>query len=82
MLSVVLNSLFVCLSVSLSLSLFVYFLTTLLILIVLEWIVIKSYEGVGGGNRNKLLNFSGDLDHHFDCPIGNPAVTQQIMNRF
>ena len=40
----------------------------------------KFYEGVWGGKRNKWINFGGDLDHNVDCPIQNPAITQQIMN--
>ena len=42
----------------------------------------KFYGGVRGDKRNKQLNFGGDLDHHVDCPIRNPAITQQIMNGF
>ena len=26
------------------------------------------------------LNFLGDPDHHADCPVGTPALTQQIMS--
>ena len=38
--------------------------------------------GSGGGKRNKWLNFGDDSDHHADCPIRNPTITQQIMSRF
>ena len=26
------------------------------------------YGGVWGGERKKLLNFGGNLDHHANCP--------------
>ena len=45
-------------------------------------VVMKSYGGVQGGKRNKWLNIGGDGDHHADCPIGNLAITQQIMSVF
>ena len=38
-------------------------------------IVLTFYGGVLDGKRNKLLNYGGDLDHHADSLIGNPAVT-------
>ena len=34
----------------------------------------KCYGGVPGGTKHKCLNFSGDPDHHTDCPIGNTAI--------
>ena len=40
------------------------------------------YIGVLGGKRNKWLDFRRDLDHHADCPIRNPAITQEIMSEF
>ena len=40
------------------------------------------YGGVSGGERNKWLDFGSDSDHHADCPIGNLAITQQIMSGF
>ena len=42
----------------------------------------KLYGGVQGGKRNKWLDFGSDPDLHADCPVGNPAITQQIMNGF
>ena len=30
--------------------------------------------------KNNWLDFGSDPDHHADCPIGNPTITQQIMN--
>ena len=30
--------------------------------------------------RNKCSDFASDVDHHADCPSGNPAITQQIMS--
>ena len=42
----------------------------------------KFYGGVRGGKRNKRLDFGIDPDHHADCPIGNLAITQQIMSKF
>ena len=45
-------------------------------------VVIKFYGRVRGSKRNKWLNFGGDPDHHVNCPIGNPSITQQIMSGF
>ena len=42
----------------------------------------KFYEGVGGGTTNKWLNCGGSLDYYADCPIGNPAITQQNISGF
>ena len=42
----------------------------------------KFYTGGWGCKRNKWLDFGSDLNHHADCPIGNPSVTQQIMSEF
>ena len=28
------------------------------------------------------LNFGGDPDHHADCPIGDPVITQQNLSSF
>ena len=42
----------------------------------------KFYGGVQGAKKDKLLNCGGDLDYHADCLIRNPAITQQITNRF
>ena len=47
-----------------------------------EEIAMKFYKGVRIAKRNKWLDFGSSLDHHANCPIGNPAITQQIMNRF
>ena len=47
-----------------------------------EQIAMKFYGGVWGGKGNKWLNFGGDADHHADCPIGNLAIAQEIMNGF
>ena len=43
-----------------------------------EWIAMKFYC-IWSGKRNKWLDFNSDLDHHADCPIGNPAIIQQII---
>ena len=40
------------------------------------------HGGVRGCQGNKQLHFGGDPNHHVDCPVGNLAITQQIMNRF
>ena len=32
--------------------------------------------------KARWLNFCGNPDHHADCPIGNPAITQHIMIGF
>ena len=37
---------------------------------------------VRGSKKNKWLNLGGDLDHHSECPIENPAITQQIVSGF
>ena len=42
----------------------------------------KFSGGVQSDKRNKWLDFGGDPDHRADCPIGNPAITQQIMSGF
>ena len=42
----------------------------------------KFYGGVRGGKKNKWLYFGSNLDHHADCPMGNPTITQQIMSGF
>ena len=34
----------------------------------------KFYGGVQRGKRNNWLEFGGDLIHHADCPIKNPAI--------
>ena len=78
MLSAVLVSLSVCLPICLSVS----NITNKLQFICFKRIVTKFYGGVQGGNRNKRLYIDGDPDHHADCPIGNLAITQQIMSRF
>ena len=39
-------------------------------------------EVVEGGQRSKWLDFGNDSDYHADCPIWNPAITQQIISRF
>ena len=64
--------LFVCLSVCL--------LATLLKML---WrIVIKFYGEVRVGKTNQWLDFGSDPDHHADCPIGNLAITLQLMSKF
>ena len=40
------------------------------------------YGGVQGGKKKKWLDFGSGQDHHADCPIGNLALTQQIMSGF
>ena len=40
------------------------------------------YGDVRGVKGIKRLNFSGDPGHHADCPIENPATTQQSMSNF
>ena len=47
-----------------------------------ELIARSFYEGVWGGKGNQWLDFGSDTDHHADCPIGNPAITQQIISKF
>ena len=42
----------------------------------------KFYGGVQGGKIYKLLDFVSDPDHHADCPIKCPTITQQIMTGF
>ena len=42
----------------------------------------KLYGGFYDGKKNKLLDFGSDSDHHADCPIRYPAITQQILNGF
>ena len=42
----------------------------------------KLYGGIQIGNRNKWLYVGGDPDHHADCQIGNPAITQHMMSDF
>ena len=44
----------------------------------LPWI----WGGTRDGKRNKWLNSDDNLDHHTDCPIGNPAITHQSMSGF
>ena len=40
-----------------------------------QWILIKFSEQLGNDIKNNQLNFGADLDHHADCPNGNPAIT-------
>ena len=40
------------------------------------------YGGLQGGKKNKWSNFGGYPDHHADSPVGNSAITQQIMSGF
>ena len=47
-----------------------------------ERILMKFDEGVQDGTRYKYLDFGSDLDHHVDCPFGNPVITQYILNKF
>ena len=35
-------------------------------------------QGIQCGERN-VIKFGVDPYHHANCPIGNPAITQQIM---
>ena len=42
----------------------------------------KFSGGVWGCKRNKWLDFGSDFDHDADCPIGNQAITQQLMSGF
>ena len=42
-------------------------------------IAMKLYGWVWDGKRNMGLHFASDLDLHADCPIGNPAITQQSI---
>ena len=41
---------------------------------------VKFYGGAQDSKRNKWLNFGGDIDQHADSPVGNPAITQQIIS--
>ena len=47
-----------------------------------EQIAIKFYGGVLGGKRIKWLDFGSDPDHHVDCSIWTPAITQQLVIGF
>ena len=38
------------------------------------------YLGVRGG-KGMWLEYGCDLDHHADCSIRNPAITQQSMSK-
>ena len=66
MFSVALVCVFVCLLV-------IYYSTSY------ERIVMKFYGGVRHGKRTMRLDFGSDLNHHADCPISNPAITQHII---
>ena len=35
---------------------------------------------MGGSEVENETNFGGDPDHHADCPIRNPAISQQIIS--
>ena len=40
----------------------------------------KFYGEVRGAKRNKWSDFGNDPDHLVNCPIWNPAITQQILS--
>ena len=42
----------------------------------------RRVRGHRGGKRNVKLYFGGNPDHHTDCPISNPVITQKVMNGY